>query len=283
MSARMKTGFFSPRRFGQLLLRDLANGYRGWLIAAAAVAGTVLVLSGLTILGTSRIPGVRPDGISGFYASFYIQLLFLGGLISTSFAFREVRQNGAGIFYLTLPASALEKFASKLLATTVGYAVGSLLFFTATAAVSEGLNRLVFGSGHGMFNPFNPAILKAAGLYMLVQSAFLLGSIWFRKLAFVRTVLWLSLVVLGLAVITAVAARIILADQAGVNAVQAGAARVGGWSLNLGKDLLMSRFGPGGPGEAGLRVFKVLAQVVGGVLPLAFWVAAYFRLRETEV
>jgi len=284
MDMRMKTGFFNPRRFGQLLLRDIANGYRGWLIAAAAVAGIVVVLSALTALGISQGENIRFNGASNFHIGFSLQLLFLGGFISTSFAFREARQNGAGIFYLTLPASQLEKFASKLLVSSVGYALGSMLFYAATAAVSEGINHAIFGAGHGFFNPFNPLILRAAGVYLLAQSVFLLGSIWFRKLAFLRTALSLSVLAIGLVVVTAVAARIILADAFVMNTVQAGAAKVGGWSLNLGQDFLMGRFGPGGPGYTGLVVFKTIGQVfLLGVLPPTCWVAGYFKLREIEV
>ena len=284
MDTRMKMGLFTPRRFGQLLLRDFANGYRGWLIAAAAVAGTVIVVSALTALGISQGENIRFNGASNFHVGFYIQLLFLGGFISTSFAFREVRQNGAGIFYMTLPASQFEKFASKLLVTSIGYALGSLVFYTATAAASEGINRVIFGSGHGFFNPFDPMILRAAGMYLLAQSIFLLGSIWFKKLAFVRTVLWLSVVAIGAVAVTAVAARIILAGHFVPSMVQAGAARIGGWSLNLGNDFLASRFGPGSPGSAGLMIFKTIAEVllVGALAPVC-WLAAYFRLRETEV
>ena len=284
METRMKMGFFNPRRFGQLLLRDFANGYRGWLIAAAAVAGTVVVLSALTALGISQGENIRFNGASNFHVGFYIQLLFLGGFISTSFAFREVRQNGAGIFYMTLPASQFEKFASKLLVTSIGYALGSLVFYTATAAASEGINRVIFGSGHGFFNPFDPMILRAAGMYLLAQSIFLLGSIWFKKLAFVRTVLWLSVFAIGAVVVTAIAARIILADHFVMNVVQGRAARIGGWSLNLGNDFLMSRFGPGSPAYSGLMIFKTIAEVllVGALAPVC-WLAAYFKLRETEV
>ena len=284
METRMKMGFFNPRRFGQLLLRDFANGYRGWLIAAAAVAGTVIVLSALTAFGISQGENIRFNGASNFHVGFFIQLLFLGGFISTSFAFREARQNGAGIFYMTLPSSQFEKFASKLLVTSVGYALGSLVFYMATAAVSEGINTLVLGRSHGFFNPFAPMILRAAGVYLLAQSIFLLGSIWFKKLAFVRTVLWLSVFAIGAVVVTAVAARIILADHFVMNTVQAGAARIGGWSLDLGNDFLMSKFGPGSTGYSGLMVFKTIVQVLlfGAIAPVC-WLAAYFRLRETEV
>ena len=68
-------------------------------------------------------------------------------------------------------------------------------------------------SGHGFFDPFTPAVLQAVARYLVLQSFFLLGSIWFRKLAFVRTVLWLVLFGVALVILMAVALRIGLASH----------------------------------------------------------------------
>ncbi len=201
------TTAFKPRRFAQLLLRDLAGGYKSLLVAMAAVAGSVLLVSALTVLGR-KLAGASV-GVPTFYPNLFVNLLFLGGFIVTSLAFREARQNGGGIFYLTLPASSLEKFASKLLATSVGYALGSLVFFTAAAAVSEGVNRLIFGFGNTFFNPFGPGVLEAIGYYLIFQSVFLLGSVWWKKLALVKTVLMMQLVAVGIALVAAVTIRIV--------------------------------------------------------------------------
>ena len=200
---------FKPGRFAQLMLRDLAGGYRSLLVAMAAVAGSVILISTLTVLGRT-LAGASTG--ADFYPSMFVNLLFLGGFIVTSLAFREVRQNGGGIFYLTLPASSLEKFASKLLATSVGYALGSLVFFTAAAAVSEGVNRLIFGFGNTFFNPFDRSVLQAIGFYLIFQSVFLLGSVWWKKLAFVKTVLMLQLVAVGIALVAAVTFRIVFRE-----------------------------------------------------------------------
>ncbi len=278
----MRNGLFSPRRFGQLLLRDLAGGYRAILIAMAAVAGAAILLSFLTTLGMAATNGVVQRG--SFHLSVFLQLLFFGGFIITSLAFREARQNGAGIFYMTLPASTFEKFVSKLLATSVGFALGSLVFYTAVAAVSEGINRLVFGLGHGFFNPFDPTALRAVGLYLILQSVYLLGSIWFRKSAFLKTALAATVIAIGLVILTGVAARIILAPHFVHTTVHAGMVNVGGWSLNWSQQFLEGIFGPGGRGYPGLMVFKVIGQVLFfGLLAPVCWLASYFRLSEVEV
>ena len=280
MEMQMRGGIFSARRFGQILFRELAGGYRSILIAMAAVAGTVIVLSVLTTLGISQGSGMTTAQTGGFYAGFFVQVLFLGGFIITSLAFREVQQNGAGIFYMTLPSSLLEKFVSKLLVTSVGYAVGSLVFYTIVAAAGEGINLLIFGFGHGLFNPLELPVLRAVGIYMITQSVFLLGSIWFRKLSLVKTVLWLAIFALGVAAIAAVTARLVLADHFVWRLAQSGR---GAWSMDLSSAYLSSRFGMGSPGYTGAMVFATIGRVMFYLLAPVCWLAGYFKLGEVEV
>ena len=265
------------------MLRELAASYRALLIAMAAVAGVVIITSALSTLGiVAMSPASRP-GSQGIYLGYFVNLLFLGGFIITSLSFREVWQNGAGIFYLTLPGSTFEKLLSKLLMTSVGFGVGSLVFMTAVAAVSEGIDYLIFGFGHGFLNPFDPAALTALVRYLLIQSVFLLGSIWFRRTAFVKTALWIVIFGAGLAAVFATVGRFAFANHIVWNNLQAANAQGGKWSFSAnGKDLLQV-FAPGTLAYARLMVFKTIATVVCYALPVAIWLATYFRLRETEV
>ena len=272
MEMQMKTSFFSPRRFGQLLLRDLAGGYRSILIAMATVAGVVLIVSALTVLGSG--------GDASFHLGFFVQTLFFGGFIVTSLAFREVRQNGGGIFYLTIPASTFEKLASKLVVNSVGYSLGLLVFYTALASASEGILRLVFGRGNAFFNPFDPMVLKAVALYLVTQSVYLLGSIWFRKLAFVKTALWLGVFIIGVAIVAAGAVRIIWADHFVLGRLGSDAMRFGKYSMVLPPDI----FSAGSPEWNGLLRFKLAAEILlyGALAPVC-WLASFFKLSEIEV
>jgi len=283
MEATAAMGFWSPRRFGQLLLREVVSGYRGLLIAMAAVGGSLVLIAALTAFGIAVSGGFARAGADTFYFGFFQNLVYLGGFIVTSLAFREMWHNGGGIFYLTIPGSIFEKFVSKLLVTSVGFAVGSTVFFTAVAALAEGVTWLIAGTGHGFFNPFDPAVLHTIVVYLVVQSAFLLGSVWFRKLAFVKTVLWAALFLIAVGIIAAVVARIALADQFAWHTVQAGGRSIGGWSWNLGNAQMQELFAPGTRGYQGLAVFETIARVGSWVVAPVFWLAAYFRLGEVEV
>jgi hypothetical protein len=283
MEALAKKGFFKPGRFGQLLFRDFTTGYKGTLIAMAAVSGAVLVIAFLSALGNFLTGGnVTPD--AELYFGFFTNVLFLGGLIVTSLAFKEAHMNGGGIFYMTIPASRFEKLASKLLVTSIGYSVGVLALMSAVAALSEAVVRICFGLGFGFFNPFALDVLRCIGGYLIAQSLFLLGSLWFKKLAFVKTSLVILIGVIILGIVAAVAARILLADHFSWNSVQVGDRTASGMSLDWSKEYLMGLFGPGTRGGQGLRVFEIAGKIMFcGLLAPVCWLASYFRLGEIEV
>jgi hypothetical protein len=256
---------FSFQRLGLLLRRDLLSGYRSTVIAMLAVGGFILIVGVLAAFNPNS---------GDVYRGLYTGLLFLGGFIVTSMAFHEVRLNAQGIHYLSLPGSALEKFLSKLLLTAAGYVVGTLIFFTAAVALTEGINRLVFGRGHPFFNPFARDNLRMLAAYFIAQSVFLLGSIYFRKLHFVKTVLSLVVLALGLIVIGTSFARVVFKEYFIGPILNFGPymeelSRSGELQTVLGP--LAHRF------QLAIRIL-----LVSTFAPVC-WVVSYLRLRETEV
>jgi hypothetical protein len=274
MDATIKNGLISPRRLGHLLLRELAGGYRSVLIAMAAVAGVIIISSILSVFGLSR---VTRGGDGGFYFGYFMNLLFIGGFIVTSLAFKEVWQNGGGIFYLTLPGSTLEKLLSKLLVTSIGYALGSMVFMAAVAAVSEGINLLLFGYGHGMPDLGGQIVgaLKAVLFYVIAQSVFLLGSIWFKKTALVRTALWIMIIGVAAVIVAFVTVRFSMGHLFTMGPQ--------GWSFNLDENGLRSWFAPGTRATGIAEAARITAWVYVGALAPVCWLATYFRLAEAEV
>jgi hypothetical protein len=256
---------FSARRFALLLRRDFSAGYKSVIIAMAAVGGFIFLVTVISALARQLGP---------IHKTMYYPLLFIGGYVVTSLAFKELHLNGQSVFYLTLPGSGLEKYLSKLLVTSAGYAFGSLFFYTAVSAAAEGVNRLIFGYGHPFFNPFQRYTLIAVAVYLVTQAVFLVGSVYFRKLAFIKTNLYIWLFGIVLAVLVAVITWLIFRDFAIGN------------RLNL--EPHFQRLGESGELEA---VFVPMAEKYGQVAKVLFWgatapvcwVISYLRLRETEV
>ena len=263
---------FSPRRIFLLLKRDFVHGYSGVLIAMAAVGGVMLLFSFLSMLGGAG----RPE----YYTPFFAGLLFLGGFISTSGVFRELHQPGSGPFYLTLPGTLVEKLLSKLLVSGLGFAIATLLFMGGISAVSELINRAVFGKGHGLFNPVAPDNLRAAATYLVVQSMYLLGSIWFRKVAFIKTALAQVILLIGFAIIAGVTFRLVFGSL--FTGSGPGSQMGNMFSFNFGSGAFITQGSGALQREA--QVFSTILRVCFWALLAPFcWVASYFRLRETEV
>lgn len=191
-----------------------------------------------------------------------------------------MHQPGSGPFYLTLPGTLVEKLVSKLLVSSVGFAVATLLFMGGISALSELINRAIFGAGHNLFNPVAPQNLHSAAIYLVFQSIYLLGSIWFRKVAFLKTVLAQNIVGIGVAIIAMVIFRLVLGSLFSGSGPRPEVMNM--FSLNFGSGTFNSQ--GSGAFAQGAQVFYTIARVCfWGLLAPFCWVAAYFRLRETEV
>lgn len=256
---------FSIRRLGLLLRRDFSAGYKSVIIAMAAVGGFVILVSVLSALARELGP---------IHEQMYVPLLFLGGYIVTSLIFKELHLNGQSVFYLTLPGSSLEKYLSKLLVTSVGYAFGSLFFYTAASSAVEGINRLIFGYGHPFFNPFERNTMIVIAVYLVTQAVFLVGSVYFRKLAFIKTNLYLWLYGIVVVILVAVIGWIIFRDF--------------GVGPRIYLEPHFQRLGESGQMQAVLapmaeKFWQVGKVLFWGAMAPVCWVIGYLRLRETEV
>jgi hypothetical protein len=256
---------FSVQRLAMLLRRDFSAGYKSVFIAMAAVGGFVILVSVVSAFGRELGP---------IHGQMYFPLLFIGGYIVTSLTFKELHLNGQSIFYLTLPGSGLEKYLSKLLVTSAGYAFGSLFFYTAVSSAAEGINRLIFGHGHPFFNPFERYTLIAVAVYLVTQAVFLVGSVYFRKLAFIKTNLFLWLFGIVVVILVAVIGWAIFRDYAA------------GTRIEL--EPYFHRLGESGEMQAVLapmaeKFFQVAKVLFWGVMAPVCWLIGYLRLRETEV
>ncbi len=265
---RKASDIFDLRRFALLLQRDFHSGYRGVLIAMAAVGGSVIVISALTMF---------QGPAAGFHLNLFVNLLFIGGYIVTSLAFKEMHQNGRAHLYMTLPGSALEKFGSKLLVTSAGYALGAVVFYTAVAAASEGINRLIFGYGHPFFNPLSREVLLLLAVYLVTQGVFLAGAVFFRRFAFLKTALFNTVVVIALGVVLGLAAWLVAGAPGPVDIQQLD----GGTLTIMGRQIspaTLDRL----TGMA--RSFWLVIRILfWAALAPAAWLVGYLRLRETEV
>lgn len=123
--------------------------------------------------------------------------LFLGGALISIHAFREIHDKGANIQYLTLPVSAWSRYLVLWLLTGPLY----LLFITALYGLGVAVHMLMhnyWGSGDVT------ALLYTTGQYLVINAIFLLGSVTFKRLPLIKTLLCLLLLGLILAILRGV-------------------------------------------------------------------------------
>lgn len=185
---------FQPRRLALLLKRDFYIQYRTYLVALGALFGVLFIANVASIVSADSW---------NFNDVFYPLSLFLGGFVFTSSSFNELNEPRDRAFYLGLPASTLEKFASKLIVTGPGFAFVSLVLYFIFSLSVYALTNLIFGMGHGLFDPFAESVWSHIRVYLATQSIFLLGAVWFRKNPLLKTVLLLFVMMVGYALFVA--------------------------------------------------------------------------------
>ena len=194
--------YFSFARFGHLLQREFSQNKKIILMISAAA----FLLIGGNALGWAYN---REHGFHEFAYPFY---LLVGGFILTSLSFTEMNPPHGRLFYLTLPASSLEKFVSRWLITGIGFAVVYTLGYYLVSAIANGLGQSIFGFDIGTFNFFTEMNLLVFQVYLAVQTIFLLGAIYFRKFAIFKTILSTVFFAICLALVALLIFRIVMYD-----------------------------------------------------------------------
>jgi hypothetical protein len=249
--------FFDINRLKYLIIRQLNINYKTMLIASGAIAGFLMFI-GTVILGFNNRE-LDERAILGMV----LPTLIIVGLISTSVVFSELNSPHRGYLYLTLPASAFEKLISSWLVTSIFYVIfGMIMLFILNLYYI--LIAEVFGSySPPLINIFSGEVLKPFGIYMVVQSIFLLGAIYFRRVNFLKTILAWFVFIMLISVYTGLLGKILFNHFA-----------VDSHDLN--------------------RSFELKFTIENQIIPITkylFWIAvapffltvSYFRLKERQV
>ena len=251
----------NPRRVA-LLIRNEALKTRTPIVMLAAAAGTVFVLYVLTSIGA---------GSPQFHMVAYPIAMALLGCILSSFAFSEIHDPRTGAYALTSPGSILEKYVSRILLTSIGWAIAVSLVYMITTALAAGASELLFGHSHGVFLLNEAWMWEGIASYVVSQGVFVVGSIYFKKAAFLKTVLAGTLIAIIFGIFFVIAWRVVywgafsrlIPTETEFNAV-----------MNVD--------------TPGVHRLAEIAERIGDIakwtaVPIFTWVVGYMRLRESEV
>lgn len=257
--------FFNIRRFYVLSRNTILLNSVPLLIIAGAFGGISLFLSGVNAFVDPRLD---------IHKKLYLALLFSGGFVVTGRIFRELHHKERGSAWLVLPASMFEKFSSRLFLSTIGYIVGTVIFWFLFSVVSEGLNWIIFRQTNSLFNPFDQRILWAMAYYIVLQSPLLVGAVYFKRLTISKTILILVIFLLLVLLVALLAVKIIFWNHfEGI---------VPSFEFISGLVELA-----GGFGGQFVEIFRVICWILrvifwAVIAPLC-WLIGYYRLKETEV
>jgi len=249
---------FQPERVYRLIRNTMILNRSSILVVTAALAGVFSLFSFFDAYGNLS---------SHFHRNAYLFVFFPGGLLLTSRIFKELHDPVKGYAWLLLPASNMEKVLSRILLTTIIYIVGSLIAYLLFSLVSEGLNLVVLGRRHFLFNPFDPVILYCTLTYISIQAPFLIGAVYFQKHVLSKTILSLSgsFFILGICILTAT--WLILGDQVSGPEVR-----------NIFYSQENNDFT-----AFGLAVMNGAKVFFWFVVPAVAWTICFFRHKETEL
>ncbi len=175
----------NPKRLALLIRKQAVENYRFYLMTMALFIGVLSCLYALNY-------PVLKYGI-GFQRAFFIASLLMSGCVFTNLIVKELHEKTKAIWFLMLPASALEKLLNIFFYAVVLFVpLHLLLFYTVDFSFVS-----VYNANH----PANPAArvydlsansmdTKAAYfVFMVSQAIVLVGSIYFERYSLVKSVL----------------------------------------------------------------------------------------------
>lgn len=276
---------FDLSRWWKLVTLHWVQNRKRYLLAIPAIAGLLLAWY-IFLFVIDRYSPIDPFSQ---YTSYYCGLYFAGCLYA-SMVFSELGNQPQGIGYLSLPASHFEKLLCALLFSVVlFFTVFTIVFYLIDIPMVQFSNRLieqehrvyqdtgipigpvtVYNVFTGEGGPPTDRIYHALLLaYFAIQSAFILGSVYFTRYSFIKTTVAVLFIVFGY----------LLFEMKILNSTLPA-----GWNIELFMGWRQD-YGRGNVYYVNLPSWA--ATIVGFVfrfcLPFIFWLITYFRLKEKEV
>lgn len=242
--------FFNPSRALLLLKSDLILNKSTILTAIATVFGVLFLYNMITPQNIAEI-NYNPAG--------FIAILFFGGIWIASTAFRDLHNPKKNYFFLTLPCTTFEKFIEKLFATTIFYAVATLLLYTFFYWLIAAFYFIVTQKNYFTTIIFDQRIWHFIVSFIITQSIFLLASAYFKKHVILKTIL--TLTCLGIILSTLTSSSFYLFFH---NAFSY-------------QSFLVPNF------TALKPITRIIFYTIELLIAPLCWIVTYFRIREIEV
>lgn len=186
---------FSFKRIGQIIHTDFILNKNNLLYGLLLLF--VIVISGMTF---AHIIMPHKTGLINIWMLTYTFLLLVGGSIITVLSTKDLRIHKSAIQALSLPASHLEKLVSRILYTLPFYVLGLLIVFYLCMFIYEArFNKQFTGEDLSMLNLLKTRMIPFfTAIYAILHGIFLMGSLYFKKFPFPKTVIIVKVLFFGL-------------------------------------------------------------------------------------
>lgn len=269
--------FFSFKRFSLLVAKHWADNKKRYLLSVIAFIGLLIAWFVFTMLVDSSTPMGKELQILTFFFS-----LFAVGSFYANQYFRDLGSRAKAINFLLVPASAFEKILCSLLYTVILFFIvftsAFYLVDVLMVAVAKGfLMTDIPNKETELLNVFQAARLPLEGestlnillIFFTIQSTFLLGSVYFAKYSFIKTII--SDFVVFFIIFCFLFFLYDLMPKGEFVTGFLSSYRI----ENNGKDDYLVRI-PGWPGQI------LYYMLMYGIAPF-LWIVTYFRLKEKQV
>lgn len=253
----------NPRRLWWLIKFEYNQKGKSLILSAGLIVGLMLLLM-LPILSSSTYREIF--GLLHILA-FFVAVL-MGGSLFTNLAFSEYGSSLKGVAAIMIPASRSEKFLLALL-TNLFFATGFIvLYWNLHHWLIDFANQnLAPKSRWYQYIPPNVAVFLSY-CYFLLQAVIFLGSIYFAKNSFIKTIG--VFFIFGLFIYFF---HFLIVNSFSENSANMMTFPFTPWQVWKGKTYFVDY-----PQELGWAKWTVLSSFVVGL-----WYAAYARLKEKEI
>jgi len=263
-------------------MKNVFSLQRFWLLLKKTFSERPAQLFGFTalLLTLSLIMYAVAKHFMGFGAA--QNLTFIWGLAGGccflgSFVFNYFSTNAIGSSYLTLPASAFEKWLCGIIVAGIFYPVIFLTFFRA-------MDLFFVAMYHNDLDPAGPfykqmyesvylfsfhgiVAMKVYNISLFLTGCMLTGSLYFNKVSFIKTGLVICVVLVGAYGLNWFFARILFGD---INNAEPFRNVV----IPVGKEE--------GSIDLPETASKIATMALQYIIPLVLWIVSFIRLREKE-
>ena len=202
--------FFSFKRFQLLVLKHWADNKKRYSLAVLAFVGLLTAWFGLTLLmHEDQVPMSQDVQQTTFFF-----LFFVTGTLYASQFFRDLSHRTKAGNFLLIPASSFEKLLCGILYSALIFPLVFLAAFYLADSLMVALANAIFNFNEKarVFNVFTIEFFRFNEewtmsffpFFISLQSLFLIGSVYFRKHNFIKTiisgfVLWMICMLLAFA------------------------------------------------------------------------------------